>query len=210
VTEFEGLEPGRYIVVDGIAVKQHAKKTRSNRGLVIEGVATKYDTILYHDSFGPGRYINIQPGAFDISLKYEAPVQLWLNHDSKLAMPGCRVELFDGEEALHFRAHLDDSECAFHAHDLVASGLYTQVSLGWHSSKTILHEIERKQLTYIVAGTLTELSIVPKGAVPSTHCQVSRLADIGTLEHDSKSLRFKSDNTAATFSRALKRLESEL
>src|SRR5258708_35120607 len=95
----------RYLVGDdGVAVKQ---KTRTNRGYVLEGVATKYDSILYESG---DRYINIQPGAFDISIRYEAPVECRLDHDEKLALTGCRVELFSNEEALNFRVHLIDSE----------------------------------------------------------------------------------------------------
>jgi hypothetical protein len=52
------------------------QKARTNRGLVIEGVGTKYDTILYHDRLG---YVSIEPGSFEVSLNYEAPVQLWLS-----------------------------------------------------------------------------------------------------------------------------------
>jgi phage head maturation protease len=100
-----GLEYGaRYVVnADGVPIKQ---TKRSNRGFVIQGEATRYNEILYHDTFGPGRFIEIQPDAFAISMKYEPPVQLWLDHDFKLAMPGCRVELYSDERALSFRAHL--------------------------------------------------------------------------------------------------------
>jgi HK97 family phage prohead protease len=200
----------RYIFSDGKFVKQtpirKSATRRSNRGFVIEGIGTKCNTIMYESS---GRYINIQPGAFDISMKYEAPVQLWLDHDSKLAMPGCRVELFSDEEGLNFRATLDDSELAGHARDLVESGLYTQVSLGWHSSKISKREIGGHEINFILAGTLTEVSLLPTGACPTTHCQVSRLADCGTLEHDCKSFRFKSDNDFVALRRAFQKLESE-
>src|SRR6476660_220612 len=86
--DYGSLEPGAsYRMVDGVPVKQPAKKNaRSTRGYVLEGVATKYDAILYESG---GRYINIQPGAFDISLKYEAPVECWLDHDKNLRLADC-------------------------------------------------------------------------------------------------------------------------
>ena len=205
MTDFE--HGARYVVnADGVPVKQ---TKRSNKGWVVEGEAIKYSTVILHDFFGPSRFIEVQPGAFDISIKYEAPVQLWLDHDKKLAMPGVRVELYSDERALSFRAHLDDSELAFHAHDLVKSGLYNQVSLGWDTSKTITRDVEGKQLVYIVQGILREVSLLPAGACASTHCQVSRLADCGTLAHDSKSLRFRSDNDFVALRRAFQKLESE-
>jgi HK97 family phage prohead protease len=194
----------RYVVrADGVAVK---KPGRSNKGLVIEGVATKYSTIMYEST---GRYVNIMPGAFDISLKYpEAPIQLRLDHDKKLAMPGCRIELFSDEEGLNFRAHLDDSELACHARDLVQAKIYTQVSLGWHSSVISKRQIGDHEVNFILRGTLKEVSILPSGAVPSTHCEVKRLSDCGTLEKDCKSFRMKSDNDFVAIRRALQKLES--
>lgn len=203
MSSYFNLQPGcRYVMSrDGEPVLQ---KSRSNRGFVIEGVASKYDTILFHDRL---KYICIAPGAFDVSLKHD-PVQLWLDHDSKLAMPGCRVELFSNEEALHFRAHLDDSELAFHARDLVACGSHTQCSLGWHSSKHVTRDIDGTPVTFILQGDLTHIALVPAGAIKTTHAKVSRLADCGTIEHDCKSFRFASDNAATELQRALRRLDT--
>ena len=131
--EFERLEPGqRYTVgANGVPVKQ---KSRSNRGLCIDGIATKYDSIMFESS---DRYINVQPGAFAHSMKYEVPVECRLDHNPKLVLKDCRVELLSDEEAMYFRVHLQDSEICNQARDLIEAGLYTQCSLGWHSSKTI-------------------------------------------------------------------------
>jgi HK97 family phage prohead protease len=204
-------EPGtRYIFSDGKFVKQkpirESTTRRSNRGFVIEGIGTKYNTIMYESS---GRYIDIQPGAFDISLKYEAPVKLRLDHDSKLAMPGCRVELFSDEEGLNFRVHLSDSEICNHARDLVESGLYSQCSLGWHSSKISKRDIGGTEVNFILAGTLTEVSLLPTGACPTTHCQVSELKNCRSLREDVESKKFRSDNSYVELQRALQRLDSE-
>jgi HK97 family phage prohead protease len=187
MTRYFGLEPGARYVVDrnGNAVK---KQPKTNRGLVVEGVASKYDTILFHDRL---KYINIQPGAFDVSLKYDAPVECWLDHDKSLCLKDCRVELYSDEQALNFRVHLDDSELAFHARDLVDTGLYSQVSLGWHSSKTTTRNIGGTDITFILQGILTEISILPSAAIPTTHVQVSKLNDCKSLAEDCS--RFKSD-----------------
>jgi hypothetical protein len=60
-----------------------------------------------------------------------------------------------------------------------------------------------------VQGVLQEVSLVSAGAIKTTHCQVRELKNCGTLEHDCKSFRFRSDNTGASFSRALKRLAEQ-
>jgi HK97 family phage prohead protease len=201
VTRYFGLEPGRYVVDrDGRPVLQ---KSRTNRGLVVEGVASKYDKILFHDRL---KYINIQPGAFDVSIKHEA-VECWLDHDKTLRLKGCRVELLSNDEALNFRVHLDDSEIAGQARELVECGLYSQVSLGWHSSKTITHDIGGTNVVFILQGTLTEISLVPAAAIKTTHAQVSELKGCKSLAEDS--LRFKSDNSFMELRRSLKRLEQE-
>jgi HK97 family phage prohead protease len=198
-----GLAPGRYKVDrDGNAIKQ---EPRTSRGFVVEGVASKYSTILYHDRLG---YISIEPGAFDVSLKYE-PVQLWLDHDKSLAMPGCKVEVFSNEEALNFRVELDESELAFHARDLVECGKYDQVSLGWHSSKTITRNIGGTGVTFILQGTLTEISLVPAAAIKTTHAQVSELKNCRSLREDVESKKFASDNTFTELQRAMRRLQTQ-
>jgi hypothetical protein len=120
-------------------------------------------------------------------------------------MPGCKVELHSTETELNFRAHLDDSELAFIARDLVACGSRTEVSLGWHSSKTVTRDIGGTDVTFILMGTLTEISLVPSGAIKTTHTQVSELKNCRSLTEDS--LRFKSDNSFTQLRRALKRLE---
>jgi HK97 family phage prohead protease len=205
VTLYFNLPPGvRYIVNrEGEPVLQESK---TNRGLCIEGVATKYSTMMYESS---GRWINVMPGAFTVSMKHEAPIECWLDHSSKLVLKGCLVELFDDEEALNFRVHLSESEICNHARDLVESGLYSQCSLGWHSSAISKRNIGGTEVNFILGGTLTELSILPTGACPTTHCQISRLADCGTLEHDCKSFRMKSDNSFMELRRSLKRLEEQ-
>jgi HK97 family phage prohead protease len=200
--DYGNLEPGRYTVDRyGHATKQ---ETKTNRGFVIEGVASKYDTILFHERL---KYVNIQSGAFDVSIKYEAPVECWIDHDKSLCLKGCRVELFSDENALNFRVHLNDSEIAGHARDLVECGLYSQVSLGWHSSKTITRDIGGTDVVFILQGTLTEISLVPAGAIKTTHAQVSEMKNCGTLAEDG--LRFKSDNSFMELRRSLKRLEEQ-
>lgn len=203
MTRYFNLRPGaRYIVnKEGYAVEQ---KVRTNRDFVIEGVGSKYDTILFHDRL---KYICIVPGAFDVSLKYDAPVECWLDHDPKLALTGCRVETFSDEQALKFRVHLDDSEIAGHARDLVSSGLYTQASLSWHSSKTVTRTIDGTDVTFILQGTLTHIALVPAGAITTTHVQVSKLNDCKSLAEDS--LRFQSDNAFTELRRSLRRLEEQ-
>jgi HK97 family phage prohead protease len=138
-------------------------KSRTNRGFVVEGVGCKYSTIIYHDRL---KYICIEPGAFDVSLRYE-PVECWIDHDSKLALTGCRVETYSDELALNFRVALDDSEIAGHARDLVESGLYNQASLSWHSSKTVTRTIDGTDVTFILQGTLTHIALVPAAAINS-------------------------------------------
>jgi HK97 family phage prohead protease len=202
--DYGHLAPGHYKVDRfGHVTKQ---ETRTLRGFVIEGVASKYDTILFHERL---KYINIQPGAFDISMKYEAPVECWLDHEKSLCLKGCRVELFSDEQALNFRVHLDDSEIAGHARDLVECGLYSQVSLGWHSSKKITRDIGGTNVVFILQGTLTEISLVPAGAIKTTHAQVSKLKDCRSLAEDCKSLKFRADNSYVELQRALSRLETQ-
>lgn len=197
-----GLKPGRYVVNgDGEPILQ---KSRTNRGFVVEGVASKYDKILYTESHG---FISIQPGAFDVSMKWEPAVECWLDHDEALCLKGCKVELHSTETELNFRLHLDDSELAGHARDLVASGAYTQCSLGWHSSKHVTKVIGGTEIKFVLQGILTHIAVVPSGAIPSTHCQVNELKNCGTLADDCQSYRFKSDNAFTELSRALNRLE---
>jgi HK97 family phage prohead protease len=202
--EFGNLSPGRYIVNKaGVPILQ---KSRSSLGFVIEGIASKFDTILYTESHG---FINIQPDAFKISIKYD-PVECWVDHDEALCLKGCRVELHSTETELNFRLHLDDSELAGHARDLVSSGAYTQCSLGWHSSKHVTRVIGGStEVKFLLAGTLTHIALVPSGAIPTTHCQVSELKNCGTLADDCKSHRFESDNAFTELRRAMRRLESK-
>jgi HK97 family phage prohead protease len=201
----------RYIFSDGEYVKQKSIREfttrRSNRGLVIEGVASKFETNLYHDRLG---FVNIMPGAFDISLKYpEAPIEAWLDHCPALALTDCKVELLSTETELNFRVHLSDSEICNQARDLVACGAYTQCSLGWNSSKTISRDICGTPVAFILQGTLTHIALVPAGAIKTTHCQVSELKNCGTLAEDCKSSRFKSENDFVAIRRAMQKLESQ-
>ena len=197
----------RYIVgADGVFVKQ---KSRSNRGLCIEGVATKYNTILYYDSDARDRFLDIQPGAFDIGLKYEPPPQFWIEHNPSLAMPGCKVEFHSTETELNFRVTLDESELAIHSRDLVKCGAMNQVSIGWHSSKTITKNIGGKDVVFILAGIITELSLVKDAAIKTTHAQVSMLKDCRSLRDDVESKKFRSDNSYAELRRKLTALEEQ-
>ena len=91
------LPPGRYVV--NTAGEPILQKSRTNRGFVVEGVCSKYDTILYTESHG---WINIQPDAFAISMKYEPAVDCWIDHDEALCLTGCKVELHSTETELNF------------------------------------------------------------------------------------------------------------
>jgi hypothetical protein len=86
-------------------------------------------------------------------------------------------------------------------------GSHTQVSLGWHSSKTITRKIGGADVTFILQGTLTHIALVPAGAIKTTHCQVRELKDLKSLAEDS--LRVKSDNSFTQLRRALKRMEEQ-
>src|SRR5450759_1530193 len=114
---------------DGIARKVQSR--RSNKGIVVEGVVLKY----FHVFQDIGEYKAVAPGAFEISIR-DRPVELWIEHDESLRLTGCKVELFSDDESLYFRCHLDDSELAKHARDLIQVGLYTEMSAGFHSSTT--------------------------------------------------------------------------
>jgi len=198
MTDFE--HGARYVVnADGVPVKQ---KTRTNKGWVVEGVVLKYFHVFEHD----GELKSVAPDAFAISIR-EKPVGFWIEHDSKLALTGCRLVLFSTDDELMFRCHLDDSEIAGHVRDLVASGLYTEMSAGWHSSKTATKNIDGKNVKFIVQGVLEEISLVPAGRVKTTHAQISELRTCDTLERDC--LKFRSDNAFTELRRKLQKLESE-
>jgi HK97 family phage prohead protease len=196
-----GFEHGaRYVVnADGLPIKQ---TTRTNRGWCVEGIVLKYFHVFEHE----GDLISVAPGAFDISIR-DKPVEFWIEHDAKLRLVGCKLELHSTDDELMFRCHLDDSEIAGHVRDLVASGLYTEMSAGWHSSKTVTKNIDGKNVKFIVQGVLEEISLVPAGRVKTTHAQISELKNCDTLEKDC--LRFRSDNDFVALRRAFQKLETE-
>lgn len=196
-------EPGeRYIWADGVFVKQ---QSRSNRGLCIEGVATKYNVMLQAVS---GRFVNLQPGCFSVSLQYDSP-EVWLDHDSTLALKDCRVELYDGEEALNFRVHLNDSEICNQTRALVESGIYNQVSLGWNSSVVSKRVFDATEVSFVLAGSLTDVSLLPAAACATTHVQISELKNCRSLRDDVESKKFAVDNSWAELQRKLTALESD-
>jgi HK97 family phage prohead protease len=206
------LEYGRsapILTVGGHAVTQRkatqTKASRSNLGLVIEGVALHYNQVIYHDL----RFQCICPTAFDVGLKYESPVQFWIGHNEKLHLKNCKLELHSTETELNFRLHLDDSEIAFHARDLVESKAYTEVSIGYHSSSYIDRKIGDKTVKFIVRAILGETSLVPAGKCKVTHAQISELHNCRSLRDDVESKKFSSDNKFAELRRTLNRLENQ-
>jgi HK97 family phage prohead protease len=200
VSSYFGLEPGRYkIDRDGNAIKQ---EPRSNRGYVIEGVALHFNQVIYHDE----QFQCICPSAFDVGLKHEKDVEAWLDHDESLHLKNCKLELHSTETELAFRIHLDDSEIANHAHDLVKSKLYTEVSVGWHSGKSVMRDVDGKPVKFILMAVLKEVSLCPSGIVKRTHAQVSKLKDCRSLRDDVESKKFISDNSFAELQRVIGKL----
>jgi HK97 family phage prohead protease len=197
------LPAGRYLVGDdGVPVKY---KSRTNRGYVVEGVALHFNQVIYHDE----QFQCICPSAFDIGLKYKNPVQAWLDHDESLYLKNCKLELYPTDTELNFRIHLDDSEIASHAHDLVESKLYTEVSVGWHSGTSVMREVDGKLVKFTLMAVLKEISLCPSGVVKRTHAQVSELKNCRSLREDVESKKFMSDNTFSELQRALTRLETQ-
>jgi HK97 family phage prohead protease len=173
---------------------------------VIEGTATKYNSVLFHD----GKLKVVAPGAFDRSMKYEAPVEIWIDHNKTLKLGDTRrnLELISDEAGLHFRLRLDNTELSSHARALVESKAYTECSIGFDSGKTELREIEGHSVLYILQARLEEVSLVPAGAVKATHAQVNDIENCDSLEQDCKSMKFRYDNSFAVLQRALGRVAS--
>jgi HK97 family phage prohead protease len=204
-------EPGvRYVVrADGAFVKyksiRESTTQRSNKGFIIQGIATKYSSVLQTQS---GRFVYIMPDAFKVSMRYDK-IEVWLDHQKSLSLKDCRVELFSDEESLNFRVHLLDSEICHHARALVECDSYSQCSVGFHSSVVSKRDVVGTEVSYVLRGTLTDVSLLSAGGCASTHCEVSRLADCNTLEDDCKRFRMKSDNDFIAIRRAFQKLESE-
>jgi HK97 family phage prohead protease len=190
--------------VDGRPVETSRKARRSNRGKVIEGVALHFNQVAFHDE----QFQCICPSAFDVGLKYENPVQFWLGHDDSLRLKNCKLELHATETELNFRLHLDDSEIAGHAHDLVESKAYTEMSVGWHSGSSVMREVDGKPVKFILRAVLQEISLCPSGVVKKTHAQISELKNCRSLREDVESKKFSSDNSFVELQRALTRLEN--
>jgi HK97 family phage prohead protease len=173
---------------------------------VIEGIATKYNSVLFHD----GKFKVVTPGAFDLSMKYDAPVEMWIDHDKSLRLGDARtnLDLYSDDFGLHFRLRLDNTELSSHARALVESKAYTQCSIGYDQGKTETREVEGHSVLYILQARLEEISVVPAGAVKATHAQVNDIENCRSLEHDCKSLKFLCDNSFAELQRALRRAAS--
>jgi HK97 family phage prohead protease len=173
---------------------------------VIEGTATKHNSVLFHD----GKFKVVAPGAFDLSMKYDVPVEFWIDHDRSLKLGDTRtnLELYSDDFGLHFRLRLDNTELSSHARALVESKAYTECSVGFDSGKTELREIEGHSVLYILQARLEEVSLVPAGAVKATHAQVNDIENCRSLEHDCKSMKFRCDNSYASLHRALRRAAS--
>jgi HK97 family phage prohead protease len=173
---------------------------------VIEGVASKYNSVLFHD----GKWKAVAPGAFDRSLKYDAPIEIWIDHDKTLKVGDTttNLELYSDDFGLHFRLRLDNTELSSHARALVESKAYTECSIGYDQGTTELREIGGYSILYILQARLEEVSLVPTGAVKATHAQVNDMEKCGSLEHDCKSMKFLCDNSYEELQRALRRAAS--
>jgi HK97 family phage prohead protease len=164
MSRYLGLEAGRYIVNKaGVPILQ---KSPTNRGFVIEGIALHFNQVIFHDE----QFQCICPSSFDVGLKYEDPVQFWLDHDKSLRLTNCKLELHPTETELNFRLHLDDSEIAGHARDLVASTAYTEMSVGWHSGSSVTREVDGRPVKFTLQAVLKEISLCPSGVVKKNSC----------------------------------------
>ena len=191
--------------VDHSPINQNLQRKAASRGKVIEGIATKYNSVLFHD----GMFKVLMPGAFDICLKNDAPVEMWLEHNESLRLGDTKtnLDLFSDDYGLHFRLRLDDSEISWHARSLVASKAYTECSIGYDRAKTGTREIDGKQVLFIYQARLEEVSLVQNGAVKTTHATVNDLDQCGSLADDCKSMKFRCDNAYVELERALRRLD---
>jgi HK97 family phage prohead protease len=173
---------------------------------VIEGTATKYNSVLFHD----GKFKVVAPGAFDLSMKYDVPVEFWMDHDRFLKLGDTRnnLEIYSDDMGLHFRLRLDNTELSSHARALVESKAYTECSIGYDQGRTEKREVAGQDVLFILQARLEEISLVPSGAVKATHAQISDVDNCRSLEHDCKSMKFRCDNSYAELQRALRRAAS--
>jgi HK97 family phage prohead protease len=201
-----GAACGFITALDGRSVPPPVFRKSASRyeTKVIDGIATKYNYALFHD----GKLKVIMPGAFDISMEYDAPVEMWIDHDKSLKIGDSRtnLELHSDEYGLGFRLRLDNSTLASHARSLVESKAYTEMSVGYDHVKTDTREIGGKSVLFILQARLQEISLVQAGCVTTTHAQISDIDTCGSLALDCKSMKFRVDNSYAELQRKLRNL----
>ena len=118
------------------------------------------------------------------------------------------LELHSDDFGLHFRLRLDESNLAGHARALVESKAYTEMSVAYEIGKAVTKEIDGTEVLFILQARLEEVSLVPSGAVKSTHAMINDIDNCGSLANDCKSMKFQYDNSYVELQRALQRAAS--
>lgn len=138
---------------------------------VFKGVAASFGTIHNDEP------MLFERGCFSKSLASKAPKSLWILHDHELVVATTADELQFREDgdALTFLCPVPDTPIAAKAAAYIRSGKLPEVSVGC----TIQHEERRtiggRSVRVIKEASLSEISLVPKGAVYGTDV---RLVDL--------------------------------
>ena len=82
------------------------------------------------------------------------------------------------------------------------------MSVAYEIGKAVTKEIDGTEVLFILQARLEEVSLVPSGAVKSTHAMINDIDNCGSLANDCKSMKFQYDNSYVELQRALQRAAS--